>query len=246
MFPEQVLAIIYSLIACTATSIGMIIIWKYKEWGEKNVIYFMSFAAGLLLAVSILHIIPESFELNSSAPLCLLVGFLSFHAYDRVIDNHSFNNHDRKSARLYSLGIITAWGIGIHSFIDGVVYMITFSVSMFTGVVTSTAMVFHEIPEGIITFLLLREAGFSEKKSLAYSFLAAAISTPLGAIIAYPFVNNLDNTQLGILLGLSAGALLYVGASRLLPESESGSVKYSLLTLGCGITLAIIIILLGH
>ena len=199
MLPEPVLAIFFSLIACGSTSLGIFIIWKYQEWGQRNVVYFMSFAAGLLIAVSLLHVIPESFELNVSAPLFVLLGFLSLHVYDRFLDNHGLIKQDNESNYYYSLGIISAWGIGLHSFVDGIVYMVTFNVSMFTGIVTSTAMVFHEIPEGIITFLLLREAGFSEKRSLLFSFVAAAISTPLGAVIAFPFVNNLDNAQLGIL-----------------------------------------------
>ncbi|MFX0209754.1 MAG: ZIP family metal transporter, partial [Candidatus Hodarchaeota archaeon] len=180
--------------------------------------------------------------LNLNAPLFVLLGFLSLHVYDRFLDDHGSFNHE-ESNHYRSLGIISAWGIGLHSFVDGVVYMVTFNVSMFTGVVTSTAMVFHEIPEGIITYLLLREAGFSEKRSLLFSFMAAAISTPLGAIVAFPFVNSLQDAQLGILLALSAGALLYVGASQLLPESEMGDRRYNLLTLGLGILIAIIIVL---
>lgn len=243
MIPEPILAIIFSLIACISTSIGIFIIWNYNEWGQRNVVYFMSFAAGLLIAVSLLHIIPESLELNLSAPLFVLLGFLALHVYDRFLDDHSSLNHEERSNHYRSLGIISAWGIGLHSFVDGVVYMVTFNVSMFTGVVTSTAMVFHEIPEGIITYLLLREAGFSEKRSLIFSFMAAAISTPLGAILAFPLVNSLQDAQLGMLLALSAGALLYVGASQLLPESEMGDRRYNLLTLGLGILIALIIIL---
>lgn len=203
----------------------------------------MSFAAGLLIAVSLLHIIPESLELNLSAPLFVLLGFLALHVYDSFLDDHGSLNHEEGTNHYRSLGIITAWGIGLHSFVDGIVYMITFNVSMFTGVVTSTAMVFHEIPEGIITFLLLREAGFSEKNSLLFSFIAAAISTPLGAILAFPFVSTLQDPQLGILLALSAGALLYVGASQLLPESKVGDKRYHLLTLALGILIAMIIVM---
>lgn len=243
MLPEHILAIIFSFIACISTSIGIFIIWKYKEWGQRNVVYFMSFAAGLLITVSLLHIIPESYELNTSAPLFVLLGFFSLHAYDRFLDDHGSFNQEKGFNQYHSLGIISAWGIGLHSFVDGIVYMVTFNVSMFTGVVTSTAMVFHEIPEGIITYLLLKKAGFSEKRSLIFSFLAAAISTPLGAILAFPFVYNLGDAQLGILLALSAGVLLYVGASRLLPESEVGTSKYNLVTLGVGILLASIIIM---
>ncbi|UCG04521.1 MAG: ZIP family metal transporter [Candidatus Heimdallarchaeota archaeon] len=244
MLPEPSLAIIFSLIASISTSIGIIIIWKYQEWGQRNVFYFMSFAAGLLIAVSLLHVIPESIELNVSAPLFVLLGFLSLHVYDRFLDDHGSFNREEK--QYYSLGIISAWGIGLHSFVDGIIYMVTFNVSMITGVVTSTAMVFHEIPEGIITFLLLKKAGFSERRSLIFSFLAASISTPLGAILAFPFVYNIGDAQLGILLALSAGTLLYIGASRLLPESEMEASKFNLTILGLGIIFIVFILLMSH
>jgi zinc transporter ZupT len=41
-------------------------------------------------------------------------------------------------------------GIGFHSFIDGFIYAITFTVSIFTGLLAATGMVLHEFPEGII------------------------------------------------------------------------------------------------
>jgi zinc transporter ZupT len=177
----------------------------------------------------------------------MLVGFLSLHTYYRFLDNHTSNaavsESGSRTTKRYNLGIISAWGIGVHSFVDGVIFMVTFSISKLTGIATSTALVFHEIPEGIITFLLLKEAGFSEKKSVIYAFIAAAITTPMGAIVAYPFVYSLGTQQLGILLALSAGALLYVGASQLLPESETGLRKYNLITLGLGILIAIVIVM---
>jgi zinc and cadmium transporter len=106
-------------------------------------------------------------------------------------------------------------------------------------------MVFHEIPEEIITWLLLKETGLSEKKSLLYAFLAAALSTPLGTIVAYPFISSLEELQLAMLLGISAGALIYVVASRLLPEGEKGLKKHSLFALAIGMLIAIVIIM-GH
>ena len=122
MFPETILAIIFSLIACISTSIGIFIIWKYREWGRRNVVYFMSFAAGLLIAVSLLHIIPKSLELNVSAPLFVLLGFLALHVYDSFLDDHSSLNHEEGTNHYRSLGIISTWGIGLHSFVDGIVY----------------------------------------------------------------------------------------------------------------------------
>jgi zinc transporter ZupT len=48
---------------------------------------------------------------------------------------------------------------------------------------------------------------------------------------------------LGALLSLSAGALVYVGATHLLPQAEQEARKYSLVALACGILVAVAMVL---
>ena len=134
-------------------------------------------------------------------------------------------------------------GIGFHSFLDGIIYSVTFNVSIFTGVLAAIGMVLHEFPEGIVTFLLLERGGFSKKKATVYAFLAAAISTPLGTLVSYPFINKIPRSTLGILLAVSAGALLYVGASHLLPEVEKENKRYSIISLAVGVLIAAFIVM---
>ena len=69
-------AMFASTLACLVTIIGIFVIKRYEKWGIANVAYFMSFAAGVLVSVSFIHIVPKSFEMNSSAPTFLLVGFM--------------------------------------------------------------------------------------------------------------------------------------------------------------------------
>jgi zinc transporter ZupT len=101
-------------------------------------------------------------------------------------------------------------GIGFHSFIDGIIYSITFTVSIFTGILAATGMVLHEFPEGIITYLLLVRAGFNRRTSLLLAFLTAALTTPLGMLVSYPYISEIDEPLLGVLLAFSAGVLVYV------------------------------------
>ncbi len=229
-----------SMLACLVTTIGIYIIAKYEKWGNQNIVYFMSFAAGVLISVSFIHIIPKSFGMNESAPIYLLVGYMGLYLFNRFAT--AFVCHERDCANL-SIGIIPMLGIGLHSFIDGIIYSITFNVSIFTGTLAAIGMVLHEFPEGIVTFLLLKRAGFSQKKSVLYAFLAAAISTPLGTLVSFPFINQIDQATLGALLGVSAGALVYVGASHLLPAVEKENRKYTLFSLGAGILISVFIVL---
>jgi zinc and cadmium transporter len=229
-----------SALAALVTAIGIWVIRRYEAWGRRYSIYFVCFAAGVLISVSFLHIVPKSFEMNAHAPAFLLGGYVLLHLFNRFVT--AFVCERRPDAQ-YGIGLIPMLGIGFHSFIDGVVYSITFTVSIFTGVLAATGMVLHEFPEGIITYLLLLRGGFSEKTSLVLALLAASITTPLGMLVSYPYISRIDPQLLGSLLALSSGALVYVGATHLLPQAEKEQRKYSLLALGAGILVAVVIVL---
>jgi zinc transporter ZupT len=229
-----------SFLAAIVTTIGIFVIRRFEYWGRKNTIYFICFAAGVLISVSFLHIIPKAFSMNVNAPIYLFVGYISLHLFNRFINAFVC---DKSSDEQYGIGLVPMLGIGFHSFIDGFIYSITFTVSIFTGILAATGMVLHEFPEGIITYLLLIRAGFKVKTSLILAFLAAALTTPLGMLVSYPYISKIDEPILGALLAFSAGALVYVGATHLLPQAEVEHKKYSFFALSVGVLVALAIIL---
>ena len=228
-----------SSLAAIVTTIGIYVIRRFEHWGRKNMIYFICFAAGVLISVSFLHIIPKAFSMNANAPIYLFAGYISLHLFNRFINAFVC---DKSIDEQYGIGLVPMLGIGFHSFIDGFIYSITFAVGIFTGLLAATGMVLHEFPEGIITYLLLIKAGFNVKVSLIFAFLAAALTTPLGMLVSYPYISKIDESLLGALLAFSAGALVYVGATHLLPQAEAEHKKYSLFALGAGILVALAVI----
>jgi zinc and cadmium transporter len=229
-----------SLLACLVTTIGIYVISRYERWARERSAYFMCFAAGVLISVSFIHIIPKSFQMNGTAPVFLLVGFLVIHLSNRFLNLYICHTYGRPD---YASGIIPMIGIGFHSFIDGIIYSVAFNVSIFTGLLAAIGMVLHEFPEGIVTFVLLERGGFSRRKAVVYAFLAAALSTPLGTLVSYSLINHIKRSDLGVLLALSAGTLVYVGASHLLPAVEREKARYSILALGAGVLVAVIIVI---
>ncbi len=234
-------ALATSSFAAIVTTIGIYTIRNYVEWGQRNSSYFMCFAAGVLISASFLHIIPKSLAMNPNSPIYLLVGFFGLYFFNRFVTAFVCQKDPEKEK--YGIGIAPMIGIGFHSFIDGVVYSIAFSVNIFTGFLTTAGMVLHEFPDGIIIYLLLVKGGFKESKAMILAFFAAALTTPLGMLISYPLINEIDKSMLGSLLALSAGALVYVGATHLLPKAEQEHKKYSFVALAGGVLVAIIIVL---
>lgn len=230
-----------STLAALVTSLGIYTIRRFSDWGQRNTSYFMCFAAGVLISASFLHIIPKSLSMNSQGPVWLLVGFFGLHLFNRFLT--SFVCEQDPEKKDYTIGVIPMLGIGFHSLIDGFIYSIAFTVSILTGFLATLGMVLHEFPEGIITYLLLLRSGFTERKSMWTAFLAAAATTPVGMLISYPIVRRIEQQALGTLLSLSAGALVYVGATHLLPRAEQEQKKYSIVALAGGVMVAVIIVM---
>jgi ZIP family zinc transporter len=224
-----------SIFAALITSLGISVIRRYGDWVTRNSLYFACFAAGVLITVSFLHIVPKSLSLSPQAPLYLLGGYLSMHLFNRFVTAFVC---DRPATKDYAIGLVPMVGIGIHSFIDGIIYTVTFSVSALTGTLAAIGMILHEFPEGIFTYVLLLKGGLSDRRAMLAAFLAAAVTTPLGMLASYPIVSRIDPATLAALLATSAGALIYVGASHLLPTAEREPQRYSLLALAAGVALA--------
>jgi len=231
-------ALAASLFAALVTTIGIIAIRHFAPWGRRNSTYFAAFAAGVLIAVSFLHIIPHAFAMDEAAPLYLLGGYFLMHLLSRFLHIYVC---DQPSSTVSAIGVIPVIGIGFHSLIDGVIYGITFKVSVFTGALAAVGMILHEFPEGIVTYVLMIRGGFRERWAFFGAFLAAAASTPAGTLLSYPFIRTVEPTDLGPLLALAAGALLYVGATHLLPHVEHEPRRYSLLAMAGGVLVAVAI-----
>lgn len=229
-----------SLVAGLVTTAGIYVIRRHEGWARRNTTYFACFAAGVLIAVSFLHIVPRSFDMEPQAPVYLFAGYLFMHGFNRFVTAYVC---DKPATAGYALGLVPLVGIGFHSLLDGVIYSISFTVSMLTGVLVAFGMVLHEFPEGIVTYTLLIRSGFAQRRAFLLAFLAAALTTPLGTLISIPFVSRLDAHILGPLLAISAGSLIYVGATHLLPRAEQEPRRFSLVALGAGILVALGIIL---
>lgn len=236
------IALLASTIAALVTTAGIFVIRRFEAWGRANSSYFVSFAAGILITVSILHIVPKSITMQAAAPGLVLAGYMVMYLFNRFVTGYVC---DRPETANYAVGLVPLLGIGMHSFVDGAIYSVTFTVSVFTGALSALGMVLHEFPEGIVTYLLLLRAGFAERRALFLALAAAALTTPLGMLITFPFVDRLDPATLGGVLALSGGALLYVGATHLMPQAERDARRFSLVVLGAGMLVAFGIVLSG-
>jgi zinc transporter ZupT len=105
--------------------------------------------------------------MNTQAPAYLCAGYLLMYLINRFLTVYVC---DKPETAEYALGLVPLLGIGFHSFLDGIVYSISFSVNMFTRALVALGMVLHEFPEGIVTYALLVKGGFTERRSFLTFF----------------------------------------------------------------------------
>ncbi|MFH2069899.1 MAG: ZIP family metal transporter [Elusimicrobiota bacterium] len=230
--------IFYSLLAGLSTISGTLLLIYRKSIATKYSSFFVSFSAGFLLSLSLLHLLPEAAEIYPYSFHIALAGFTLFYIIENIIMIHPC--HDDK-CEMHRVGLLSFIGLLFHSFIDGVAIVIGFEVSPQIGILTLLGVILHEMPEGVIvTGILLNTGTFSLKKVWIYS-VSVALATPVGALIALLILGNLSDKITAALLAFTAGTFLYLSASSLIPQTHRMKNKTNALLLISGIILVVIL-----
>lgn len=209
--------------------IGGVVFLIKKDWARQLCEYAVPFASGVLLSISLLHLLPEAVHsVGEIAYLYVLIAFLAsfiFEQYFATLHHHE----ERKSTMLKTSVPLVIFGDTIHNFIDGVTIAAAYLVEPKFGAIVALATFLHETPHEIGDFGVLISAGWSRKKTFIANALSASATFP-GAIMVILMSQDVHD-KLGILLAISAGVFLYLGASDFLPEAGEGE-KESKSTLG--------------
>ena len=228
------MALTLSLIAGLSTIIGSIFIFFKKN---KNVLLnSFAFAAGVMITVSLIDLIPESFSYLSTyyypfpALLFVLICFVIGILISSFIDYYIPENNP-----IYKIGIISLIAIIMHNIPEGIATFMTTSTNLSLGLSLTIAIALHNIPEGISIAVPIYYSTGNRKKALFYTFVSA-ISEPFGALLAFlflkPFMNNL---VMGLLMAMIAGIMSYISFFELLPKSlsyKNKSLSYIFLVIG--------------
>jgi zinc and cadmium transporter len=207
---------IFSLLGSLFSLIGGLLLLQRKKTAQKLAAYATPFAAGALLAAVFLDLLPEGIEQSTVEKVLIscLIGLLIFFFLERFLRwfHHHHVHEDSKDSSPASLIII---GDTLHNLLDGVVIASAFLINIETGIITSFAVAAHEIPQEIGDFGLLLAKGLSRKKVLLVNILSA-FATVLAALVTFA-IGSVDKLPIGVLIGLSAGFLLYIACSDIIP-----------------------------
>lgn len=202
--------------------------------------FILSFTAGVLLGVVSFELLPEIFKLAQGqgidathAMIALVVGFLLFHILEKFVLIHHAHEAEYAVHHHPRVGMLSAFALAGHSFMDGVGIGLGFQVSQSVGIIVAIAVISHDFCDGLNTVSLMLVNRNTTRRSVAM-LLLDAIAPFLGA--ASTLVFQASPPALVLYLGFFAGFLLYIGASDILPEAHSenrSSITLSLIGLTC-------------
>jgi len=208
---------------------------------DKLLFVLIAVAAGTMLGVAFLDLIPEAVEKGGpNVFLYVLSGILAFFVLERFIFWH--HCHDGK-CDVHAFSYLNLVGDGVHNFLDGMVIAAAYFVSIPLGVATTIAIALHEIPQEVGDFAILIYGGFGRKKALFYNFLSA-LAAFVGVAVAYVFSSS--EGFFTFVLAFAAGGFIYIASADIMPElQKEREFRKSLLQLLCligGIVLMWVII----
>jgi zinc and cadmium transporter len=185
-----------------------------RNWPRQLLHYFVALGAGYMVAVAFTDIIPESVRLSGqTAFLFVLIGYFLVHLFEHILSPHfHFGEETHLDEMPHHRARTVFFGLGIHTFFDGVAIAAGFLVSTWLGAVIFVAIFLHKLPEGFTIASVALASGRSRKKAIAGA-AALGAATLLGVLLT-----SLLKAQLRYALPLSGGVTLYVAATDLLPE----------------------------
>ena len=198
--------------------VGVITLSLNDELLKKTILVLVALSAGALMGGAFLHMIPEAVsgcaaEQLDALFIYVIVGFIVFFVLEKIL----FWRHCHDvNCEAHTFGYMNLIGDGVHNFIDGLVIAAAFVSSPKLGIVTTIAIIFHEIPQEFGDFGVLLHSGFKKSKALLFNFVTG-LTAMLGGIVGF-LISTTVEAFVPALLPIAAGGFIYISASDLIPE----------------------------
>jgi zinc and cadmium transporter len=227
-------AMVYGVSAAAANIIGALAVTSGRRWSVQALDRMLSFAAGFLLSVAFVDLMPEAIARGGvNAGITALIAYLLVHLSQHTLGRHfHFGEETHSVTPMVSRAALV--GLLLHTFVDGVAVASGLLVSRAVGALVFAGVLLHKFPEGLAISSMFLAAG-SSRGTAIMAAAALGVATILGVVSTSAFV-GLQSYGLAI----SAGVTIYVGASNLVPQLQARggwSTPISFVA-GCGVYFA--------
>lgn len=208
--------VFYCLVGGAVSLIGALLIIYLKKRAGSLSNKLTSFAAGVLITIAVLDLLPEAFGTVPNikmAAWAVMLGILLVFLMEK--SGLWFHHHDGTHGHKPPISGIF-WGDALHNFIDGFAIGAAFLLSKEAGVLTAVAVGLHELPKEMADFMIYLRSGYSNLKTLLLNLTSSLVAV-LGGVSVYLSRGWITNYE-GYLLAMTAGMFLFIALADLIPE----------------------------
>jgi ZIP family zinc transporter len=230
-------ALIGTLFTWGLTALGAAVVFFFKEINQKVLDVMLGFSAGVMIAASFWSLLAPAIEMaeanGMTAWIVAAIGFLAGGVFlwiaDTVVPHLHIgepieNAEGPKTSLTRSILLVLA--ITLHNIPEGLAVGVAFGAAAvnMSGASLAGAMALalgigiQNFPEGAAVSVPLRREGLSRPKAFFYG-QASGIVEPIAGVIGAITVISMQSI-LPYALAFAAGAMIYVVAEELIPESQ--------------------------
>lgn len=220
-------------VAGLAELVGALLALTPLRVSQRAILYLFGMSGGYMLTWSVADLIPLLVQRDPSLVLWTLVGYFGLYVIENLFASHA---HPVGAGDLHGHALVDSWGghpavispaacwaavlgLAIHGFLDGAAIVASFAIHPQIGALVFLAVFIHKVPEGSSLTSVLGAA--RQGPRVVVTAIGSAIMTVLGGVAAWVF-KMVEPQGAYLLLALSAGTFLFIGASNLIPATQKG------------------------
>jgi len=218
------------LLILTLISAAGLLLFFFKKVNTTGLNLLIALGAGSMIAISLVHIFPETIEQTEYAIYAFLAGFVIIYIIEELFTphrhdhTHGDHSHEDPHEHYDHIAVVSFIAIFCHTLLDGlgiragmwlseaVWYMILFGVAI------------HQIPVSLSLAAILRSSKLTQNTQITL-LVFFALAAPIGYILSDMILSHVDMHLTGLAAAFAGGSLLYVAASDLLPMIHAQTQK---------------------
>lgn len=185
------------LLILTVISATGLLLFTRKNISNTFLSLLIALGAGSMLAVSLVHIFPESFEQTELAVYAFLAGFIVIYLIEELLTphqhDHSHGDHAHEDPHEhYDHVALVSWiAICAHTLLDGVGIRAGMGLSEAAGYAVLFGVAIHQIPVSLSLAALMRESRFTRRIQIVMVSVFA-LSAALGYLLSDIVLSNVS------------------------------------------------------
>jgi zinc transporter ZupT len=224
------------LLLLTLISASGLLLFMRKNIPTTLLNLLIALGAGSMLAVSLVHIFPESIELTETAVFAFLTWFIAIYLIEELMTRHRHDHahgdhaHEDPHEHYDHIALVSWLAICAHTLLDGVGIRAGMGLSEMAGYAVLAGVAIHQIPVSLALASLLRESELPQKKQIILISIFALMA-PMWYLLSDLILESVNETTVGLAAAFAWGSLLYIATTDLLPVIHS-TTRHKYLSIG--------------